>query len=125
MKTLVLAAHGSRLTESNAEVERLAEQLRGLLGERGYDVVAAFLELTEPGIEATIRGQISRGREHFVVLPYFLAAGRHVREDLPAIVERLQAEFPAIDIALLTHFGQQAGVAELLAEMACRGSAAR
>lgn len=123
MKTLILAAHGSRLAESNAEVERLADQLRGLLHDRGYAVTAAFLELTEPGIEDAIRDHVSGGCERFVLLPYFLAAGRHVREDLPAIVARLEAEFPAVNITLLAHFGQQPGVAELLADMLSRGSA--
>lgn len=104
-QTMILAAHGSRLQSSNEEVALLAQKLASQLGKQFSAVSAAFLELAEPSIEQSLTQAIAEGYQHITVVPYFLAAGRHVRDDVPAIVARAQADNPQVTITLTKHLG--------------------
>ena len=61
MRCLILVAHGSRRATSNDEVRRLAALLQRQARGRYDAVVAAFLELAEPGIPAAIDACVARG----------------------------------------------------------------
>ena len=78
------------------------------------EVKPAFLELAEPLIPDGIRGAIANGATQVVVLPYFLSAGRHVVEDIPADVEIVQDEYPDIEINIAPYFGSSAIIPEIL-----------
>lgn len=104
-RAMILAAHGSRLKSSNDEVAQLAKTLAGQLAGQFDLVSAAFLELAEPSIEQSLADAIAAGHQHITVVPYFLAAGRHVRDDVPAIVEQAQADNPDVSISLTKHLG--------------------
>lgn len=106
MRSLLLVAHGSRREASNEEVRRLSETLAEQAGVRFGHVRCAFLEIAEPSIPAGIEEAVRAGASEVVVLPYFLSAGRHVAEDIPAEVERKQAEHPAIRIRIAPYLGQ-------------------
>lgn len=107
---VVLAAHGSRAEAGNDAHRALAAQL----AERsGRTVLAAFLELAEPSIGDTIDRAAPRARA-VVVLPYFLHPGRHVDEDIPAIVEDARSRHPGVEITLLAAFGSTDEVLDLL-----------
>src|SRR5262249_21152514 len=78
---LLLIAHGSRHPEANDDLRHVAAALR----QRGHAVVeAAFLELADPNIDAAGERCVAQGAEIVVLVPYFLAAGVHVRRDLTA-----------------------------------------
>ncbi len=111
---LVLVAHGSRRTASNAEVQSLAARLARLAGRRFTAVIAGFLELAAPSIPEAIEAAIAGGATEVRVLPWFLSAGRHVSEDIPAQVAAVQARHPDVHIHLLGHAGALPGMAELL-----------
>jgi|SRR5882757_2151799 len=70
---LVLLAHGTRDAAGAAEIERLA----GMVGDR---VVVAYADVRPPTL-ADVLAHISGPA---VVVPAFLAAGYHVRVDVPA-----------------------------------------
>jgi sirohydrochlorin ferrochelatase len=57
----------------------------------GYVSEAAFLEIAEPDLPAATKSLVERGVSRIVVLPYFLAPGRHAERDLPRIIEELQS----------------------------------
>jgi len=118
MKTLLIAAHGSRREASNQEVLTLAERVRGM-PDLDFDAVeAGFLELAEPSIPAALERCIERGADEVDVFPYFLAAGRHVITDIPAAVEPLRQRYPWVDIRILEHLGAAEGLARLIGESA-------
>ena len=48
----------------------------------------------------------------------FLGAGRHVRQDLPALVERLRRDHPRIALDLRQPVGEDGRVLDLLADIA-------
>ncbi|MBW8192087.1 CbiX/SirB N-terminal domain-containing protein [Neiella marina] len=112
--TMILAAHGSRLQSSNDEVAQLATKLAAQFEAQFDSVRAAFLELAEPSIEDSIAKAIADGCHQITVVPYFLAAGRHVREDVPAIVAEAQRLNPQITIQLTEHLGISPGLVDAI-----------
>lgn len=114
---VLLVAHGSRVPDSNAEIECLVGRLAGRLGDE-RTVSHAFLELVPPSIPQAIDALASNGAKRIVVIPYFLSAGRHVAEDIPALVEAARDRHPGLSIEITEHFGAQDQVAEILSTMA-------
>lgn len=114
MKYLLLVAHGSRRQESNIEIAELAAKLAAVAGDHFDDVRHAYLELAEPSIPAAIDACISAGATEITVMPYFLAAGRHVHEDIPAIVTAKQADYPDRNIRIAPYLGTAPELPELL-----------
>ncbi|MDZ7840434.1 MAG: CbiX/SirB N-terminal domain-containing protein [Gammaproteobacteria bacterium] len=113
---VLLVAHGSRVPASNAEIEALAARLARRLGP-DVMVTHAFLELASPAIPDAIDELAGRGARRIVLIPYFLSAGRHVGEDIPAIVADARRRHPALEMEITTHFGAVSAVPELLAGM--------
>jgi len=115
MKALLLIAHGSRRESSNEEIRALTAQIRA--AGWGFDLVEhAFLEMAEPDI-AQGGGQLAAaGATEIVVLPYFLAAGKHLLTDIPGEVARLQARHPAVRFTLAPHLGAAANMLRLIHE---------
>ncbi len=118
MKALLLIAHGSRVNSSNDEVRRLASRLKAA-SENRFDLVeCAFLELAEPSIPQGVQRCIDEGAQEVFALPYFLAAGRHVTEDIPAALEKKRGEHPGVEIHLCDYLGKSRAVTGLLLELA-------
>jgi sirohydrochlorin ferrochelatase len=117
-RALLLVAHGSRRQTSNDEVQQLSVALQTRLSGRFGHIACAFLELAEPSIPDAIQTCIDDGATQISILPYFLAAGRHVTEDIPAIVEAKKSVNPDVDIRLLSYLGAADGLIELLAAAA-------
>src|SRR5258708_23288282 len=106
---LLLIAHGRRQPEANADLHHLAEALR----QRGYaNVVASFLELAEPDIDAGGARCVEGGATTVVLVPYFLSAGIHVRRDLAAARARLEARFAQVAFHLAEPLGRHPLLAE-------------
>jgi sirohydrochlorin ferrochelatase len=61
-------------------------------------VEAAFLELGEPDLGGAVARLAARGVRQIVVIPYFLTLGLHLERDLPALVARLIAAHPGVEI---------------------------
>src|SRR5581483_5204493 len=95
MKTaLLLIAHGSRHPEANADLQRIAEELR----DRGYAIVApSYLELAAPDIMTAGCQCVEEGAERVILVPYFLSAGVHVKRDLSAARDTLADRFPHLE----------------------------
>ncbi len=111
MRHLLLIAHGSRRAQSNTAVQALATRMQA---ESGLPVRAAFLELAEPSIAQGIQQCVDAGARQLDILPYFLAPGRHVREDIPRLVEAAMADHPQVHWQLLPHLGAADGLADFL-----------
>ncbi len=104
MKSLLIVAHGSRRAASNESVSKLARQV-ATLDNQFNQVQSAFLEIVEPSIPEGIIRLIKAGADEVVILPYFLTAGRHVVEDVPAEVAKAQEQHPNINLQILPHLG--------------------
>lgn len=104
MKALLIIAHGSRKQSSNDEVAQLALKVNELPS--SYEAVShCFLELTEPKVPTAISELAQKGATEVTILPYFLAAGYHVAEDLPKLLEEAKIKFPQTQFNMLEHLG--------------------
>ena len=117
MLHLLLVAHGSRREQSNQEIQTLAARLRNKSG-RFADVDCAFLEIAEPSIPEGLRRQIGKGATHIIVMPYFLSAGRHVSDDIPAEIAKISAEFPAVNICMAAYLGASEQISAIVMQQA-------
>ncbi|MEN8214666.1 MAG: CbiX/SirB N-terminal domain-containing protein [Pseudomonadota bacterium] len=117
-RALILVSHGSRREASNEEVRRLAQRLSIHKRNDFDDVSAAFLELAEPSIPAGILAAVERGADEVTVMPYFLSAGRHVTEDIPAEVARAREQCPECVIDIAPYIGSAVEMVDLVLHMA-------
>lgn len=115
MKTLLLVAHGSRKVSSNAAIESLTEKLRQrLMGTDFSAITHAFLELTEPSIPQGIASLVGLGATQVVVMPYFLAPGTHVVDDVPELINEAQSQYPEVRFTIMPYLGETEGIIDLI-----------
>src|SRR5262245_46086417 len=111
---VLLIAHGSRRAEANADLEHVAETLRGQ-GDYVH-VQPTYLELCEPDIVAGGGKCVATGARRVVVLPYFLAAGVHVAEDLTAARDELATRHPDVEFLLAEPLGRHPLLIDVVAD---------
>jgi sirohydrochlorin ferrochelatase len=112
-RALLLVAHGSRRKASNQEVVDLSKRLSKC--DSYFACEAVFLELAEPDISQGFSKLVEMGAKQIDVMPYFLAAGRHVVEDIPIEIKACQQSFPDVTIRLAPHLAaMQQEMAELV-----------
>jgi sirohydrochlorin cobaltochelatase len=115
-RAVILFGHGSRDPLWRRPMEAVAARL--LASHRGWGVVCAFLELQQPDLAAATAQLVASGATAVTIVPMFLGAGRHVREDLPALVDTLRASYPAVRFRLQAPVGEDPRVLDLLAVIA-------
>ena len=109
---IVLFAHGSR----DREWERPFEQLAAILSRKvDGPVKLAYLELMQPSLDEAIAALVREGAGAIRVIPVFLGAGGHVKDDLPKLVAGARAKHPKVVIELEAPIGEQAAVIEAIA----------
>ncbi len=79
---LLLVAHGSRDEAAHTCVGEIADAVRAALP--GVPVRVAYVDVRAPTVADVVEDLDGADREGAVVVPAFLAAGYHVRTDLPA-----------------------------------------
>lgn len=115
---LILIAHGSRKESSNTEVQSLTKKVSQLAKEKYAITQVAFLEFAEPSLGQAIEVCILKGAVSIIILPYFLASGNHVTQDIPSLVKEAENRHPDVSITLTSHLGSSEGIASLLCAMA-------
>lgn len=73
------------------------------------------MELAEPSIATAYRRCVEQGAEHIIVHPYFLSRGRHIQEDIPALLQDAASMHPSTSYQLTEPLGLQPQVVELIA----------
>jgi sirohydrochlorin cobaltochelatase len=115
-RAIVLFGHGSRDPQWREPMEDVARRIRLRLPQ--VEVRCAFLELDSPDLAAAVGELADGGAESIRVVPMFLGAGRHAREDLPRLVEQCRHAHPAVPIELQSFVGENPRVLDLLATLA-------
>ncbi|MCP3983352.1 MAG: cobalamin biosynthesis protein CbiX [bacterium] len=103
MRGIVLIDHGSREPSANAQLDMLAEEIATRLPDRV--VRAAHMQLAEPTLADAIDALVAAGAREIAIHPFFVAPGRHVREDIPRLVAEAQAKHSSIEIHLTEPLG--------------------
>lgn len=117
---VVVVAHGSRTVAANDAHRRV---VAALAAEVGAAAVPAFLELAGPDIATAIDQAVTAGAGRVLVLPHFLYPGRHVSEDIPAIVAAAAERHPGVAVVLRPASGEDPAVAAALADLVRRALA--
>ena len=113
---IVLFSHGSRDPLWHKPMEAVARQIEATSA--GRPVVCAFLELSTPDLADATKTLLDMGVQCITIVPMFLGVGRHAREDLPLLVNNLQAQHPAIQFVLKPAVGEDPRLVQMLAEIA-------
>ncbi len=115
---VILFAHGSRDARWREPVEAVARRMS--TRQPDVPVACAYLELVEPDLPTAAKRLIADGARSLRVVPLFLGMGKHVREDLPQLVDALRAAHPGVVFSLAPAVGETTEVIDLLADIALR-----
>lgn len=111
---VLLIGHGSPLPEVKSAFCALADLVRAAGDNELVEV--AFLSCGEPTIASGIDRCVEQGARRVVLCPYFLLAGRHVRNDLPAAMVVAAQRYPKLELLLAEPLGVHAKLAEVVCE---------
>jgi sirohydrochlorin cobaltochelatase len=115
----LLVSHGSRDPRPQMAIDRLIQQLHGLLPAPQL-IASAQLELAELALHAQINNFASKcelqGYDRLQILPLFLISGAHAIEDIPAEVSLAREKIgDRIEIAVLPFLGTHAAFTNSIA----------
>ena len=117
--SLVLLAHGARDPRWAEPFERLRNRV--IARAPSLEVRLAYLELMQPDLFAAVADAIRTGASAVHIVPVFFGQGGHVREDIPAMVEKLEREYPGVAIACAAPAGEDPAVIDALAQYSLKG----
>lgn len=100
---VLVCGHGSRNRAAAGEFATLAAGLRQRLAQ--HPVAHGYLEFAHPVIRAGLDTLRARGVERVVAVPAMLFAAGHVKNDIPAVLNRYAAE-----TGLRIDYGRELGV---------------
>jgi sirohydrochlorin cobaltochelatase len=115
-RAIVLFGHGSRDPQWREPMDAVGRRINARVAE--VLVRCAFLELDEPGLAAVVDELVNSGADSIRIVPMFLGAGRHAREDLPLLVEQCRRAHPTVHIEVLAAIGENARILDLIAAIA-------
>jgi sirohydrochlorin ferrochelatase len=90
MRAYLLVDHGSRLEAANEVVAQVARAMQASLGAAAR-VAHAHQEAAPPSIEEAIDALVADGVRDLVVVPFFLAPGKHATSDVPRLAREAAA----------------------------------
>lgn len=90
---VIIVDHGSRRAQSNEALEEVARLFAGRFPDAGV-VEPAHMELAMPDIAAAYARCVERGATRIVVLPFFLARGKHWTRDIPSLTSQAAEAHP-------------------------------
>jgi sirohydrochlorin cobaltochelatase len=113
---IILLGHGSRDPLWRQPMEAVAARLGAL--QPDLPVRCAYLELEPPTLAEAASELAAAGIATISITPMFLGSGKHVREDLPRLLEQLRQQHPAVKFELQPPVGDNPRVIDLLARLA-------
>jgi sirohydrochlorin cobaltochelatase len=81
----------------------------------GERVVLAFLDLMQPSLPACAASLHGEGVRSLRVVPVFLGAGGHLKEDLPKLVAAIRGSYPDLEVIVDPPIGEQTAVISAIA----------
>lgn len=102
---VIVLGHGSRLASGLEVVEKTTDRVAQALGDQAR-VRLAYVELANPDLQESVADLVQESPlETCTIVPLFLTAGRHVRQQIPQLVKALGAQYPEISFRLTDHIG--------------------
>jgi sirohydrochlorin ferrochelatase len=115
MKAILYIGHGTRSTKGSEEVKHFIQRVIEKINIPIQEI--AFLELTQPLIEEGFEKCVARGATQITVIPLFLLAAGHIKQDIPQTIASLQARYPDVEVRVKAPFGVQEAILDAMAEL--------
>jgi precorrin-8X/cobalt-precorrin-8 methylmutase len=113
-KAVLLLGHGSRIREANESLYPIAEMVKS---KSSLAIVKpVFLQFASPTLLEGIGYCLAQGVDEIIIHPYFLYSGAHVLQDIPAMIEKIRQNHPAVRIRLTPPLGIHDRLAEIVLE---------
>ena len=116
MKGILLFGHGARNPDWAAPFHRIRDTI--LAGNPDALVEPGFLELMRPTFDEGVDCLVNQGATEIVVVPIFMAAGSHIKKDLPLMAASAMDRHPQISIGLAPPVGEAQAVLSAMADYA-------
>jgi sirohydrochlorin cobaltochelatase len=109
----LLVGHGSRRAEAIAQFDRFVSEFAALIGQPAH---SCFLELAEPDMASGLERAAQEAGDGgtVVVLPVFLGAANHEKNDVATAIRWARQRFPAVTFRYATPLGPHAKLITLL-----------
>lgn len=114
MKGIIVVGHGSRSEEAKELFLKIVNSLKEKLDNQNVD--GCFMEISKPYIPAKIEEMYKSGVREFIILPYFLIPGIHIKEDIPEILAEVKAKYGNITVGMAEPIGYHDKLIEILKE---------
>ncbi len=116
MKGILLFGHGARNPEWAAPFHRIRDAI--LARDPAALIEPGFLELMRPTFDEAVDCLVHQGAREIVVVPIFMAAGSHVKKDLPQMAANAMDRHPDLVIGLAPPVGEADPVLAAMADYA-------
>lgn len=115
-KGIILFGHGARNPEWAAPFHRV----RNALQQQAPTLVVelAFLELMQPSLPEAVATLADLGVREIAIVPLFISAGSHIREDLPRLAAEAMASDPGLTITIAAPLGDASAMIDAMASYA-------
>ena len=113
---IILFAHGSRSPNWAEPFERI--QQRVAAQRPGARVSLAYLELMSPNLHDAIDALVAQAVDLISIVPLFLAAGGHLKSDLPRLVDEAVERHPRLRVRVLPPIGESEAMLQAIADWA-------
>lgn len=115
-KALIVVDHGSKVNEANEMLVDVAELIKKKNDSEFQIITYCHMELAEPTISQAFDECVSKGADHIVVHPYFLAPGRHSTQDIPRMVRNAASKHPEVTYEVTKPLGIHENIIEVILE---------
>jgi len=102
MKGIVLFGHGARNPDWAQPFHRIRASI--LAKQADALVELAFLELMTPTLDEAIDSLAAKGAREITIVPIFMAAGGHIKQDLPRQTDAALARHPDYVIDAMANY---------------------
>lgn len=115
MKAVLYIGHGTRTKKG---VQELKSFIQRLMAQNDVPIQEyCFLKLTEPPIEAAFQRCVERGATEITVVPLFLLAAGHIKEDIPKALCSVCESNPMIKVNVSDPLGVQEKILAVIEEL--------
>lgn len=112
---LLIVGHGSRDASANAEFEGMVAQYRAK--RPALRVAHGYIELADPPLRVALR-EFGSASDRVVVMPLFLFAAGHVKNDLPLALHEARRDFPSVEFTAVRALGVHPNLVQIAFERA-------
>ena len=117
---IIIVDHGSKVAAANERLERLCEGYAATRAPKHWVVRPAHMELASPSISEAFDALVEAGCATIVCHPFFLSQGRHVREDVPALLDEAASRHN-IPYSLTPPLGEAPALLDLVHDVVSAG----